>query len=71
MAQIESVAKMGDAPLTLHAIEKKGIARLLKENPYMGGVAMVGITPCPSLLSLRMMLNSLSVRVARWFLVRL
>jgi hypothetical protein len=71
MAQIESVAKMGDAPLTLHAIEKKGITRLFRENPYMGGVAMVGITHCLSLLSLRVMLNSLSVRVAWRFLVRL
>jgi hypothetical protein len=42
MAQIESISKMAAVPLTLHAVEKKGVARLLKENPYMGGVAMVG-----------------------------
>ena len=44
MAQIESISKAGDMPTTLHSQEKKGIARLLKENPYMGGVALVGIT---------------------------
>jgi hypothetical protein len=71
MAHIESVSKMGDAPLTLHAVEKKGVARLLKENPYMGGVAVVGIAYYLSLLPLRVMLNPLSVRIAWWLLVRL
>lgn len=43
MAQIESVSKMGDAPANLHTDEKKSVTQLLKENPYMGGVAMVSL----------------------------
>ena len=41
MAQIESVAKIGGGPVTLHSEEKGGIVRLLRDNPYMGGVAIV------------------------------
>jgi hypothetical protein len=43
MARIESIPKMGDAPLTLHNVENKRVAQLLRENPYMGGVALVSL----------------------------
>lgn len=43
MAQFESVSKMGDRSVTLHSSEKKSVARLLKDNPYMGGVAIVSL----------------------------
>lgn len=45
MAQIESATKMEGAAATLHAEEKKGVVRLLKDNPYMGGVAIVSLIP--------------------------
>lgn len=78
MAQIESISKTGDMPANLHSQEKKSVARLLKENPYMGGVALVGLTSASqvallpkmlTVLSLHRLVASSSATIKEWSLV--
>ena len=41
MAQIEKAPHMGENPLVLSPNANKSVAKLLKENPYVAGVAVV------------------------------
>ena len=44
MAQLEKVPHTGENPLILSPNAKKSVAKLLKENPYVAGVAVVSAT---------------------------
>ena len=41
MAQVEKVSHIGENPLVLSPNANKSVAKLLKENPYVAGVAVV------------------------------
>ena len=44
MAQLEKVPHTGENPLILSPNANKSVAKLLKENPYVAGVAVVSAT---------------------------
>lgn len=43
MAQVEKVSHIGENPLVLSPNANKSVAKLLKENPYVAGVAVVSL----------------------------
>lgn len=44
MAEVEKIPDVGERPAILAPQTNKGVARLLKENPYVAGVAVVSAT---------------------------
>ena len=44
MAQVEKAPHIGENPLALSSNANKSVAKLLKENPYVAGVAVVSVT---------------------------
>jgi hypothetical protein len=41
MAKVEKAPQIGENPLVLSPNANKSVAKLLKENPYVAGVAVV------------------------------
>jgi len=44
MAQVEKIPDVGESLAVLPTHTNKSVARLLRENPYVAGVAVVSIT---------------------------